>query len=318
MNWTQAGFEVGKVIKEDCFFSGPCWNTEKIKRFILRSKETGQIIESSYYIHLNKKKSLVNVGFEPSGSYGCPMGCLFCASGGLRPIKALETEQVANQVLALIDDCFQAYPETKSTPKYIFYVGIGEPTLITNQLINASKIISKKYPDLSFKIATMGAIPEGIIKFARSDLPFRSIQLSLPHWNENKLKYLFAKCNNYNLLAVLNSLNKFTVLQPKVKIKINYIGIKGYNDTFQDLKKTIGLLRSNLKKEFELKISCLNPNPVSQKNKLTSASKTKLEGLVNFAKTQGIKNVYLFGPLMSPEMKIGCGQLAGSYKRKTD
>ena len=317
MNWDQAGFKVEKVIEETCSFAGPNWNIEKIKRFVLKVKETNQIIEASYYIHFNSNEGkLINVGFEPSGSYGCPIGCLFCASGALRPIQPLDGRQIANQVLLLIDDCRRTHKEIESIPKYIFYVGIGEPTLI-NQLITASNLICKKYPGLSFKISTMAAVPRAIIQFAKSNLPLRSIQLSLPHWDEKKLKYLFANDAEYNLTSVLKAIKKFSILRPQTKIKINYIGIKGYNDTFEDIRKTINLVRQYLKKKFELKISCLNPTEISRKNALSSMTPRELESFAKFAQSLGVADVYLFGPMMNPEKKIGCGQLAGDYNCKT-
>lgn len=213
----------------------------------------------------------------------------------------------------LIDDCLRRYKNANSIPKYVFYMGMGEPTLLSERLVIASDIICNKYPDLSFKISTMGAVPKAIVEFAKIKHPLRSLQLSMPHWDNDRLKYLFANCVNYNSRAVLEALKEFSNLRPQAKIKLNYIPIKGYNDQLGDLEKTINLVRRYLRKNFQLKISCLNPTNISRKNGLMPVPKQKLKSFLELARNLGVKKAYIFGPVINPEKKIGCGQLAGDY-----
>ena len=226
---------------------------------VLKSKRFGQIIESSYYLHFRDDGTPFNVAFEPSTSFGCSVGCLFCASGTLAPIKSLTAEEIVEQVDALMAIYRQDFPGLNTVREDVFYSGIGEPTLMTNTLIDASEQILKRHPHMQFKMSTMGALPDALSRWASSDLPLRSIQVGIPHWDEEKIKYLYSQCSKYNLQHVLEQVKALMEQRPEINIKINYIGIKDFNDSTTDLRKTIERVVSVLGRQIELKLSCLNP-----------------------------------------------------------
>ena len=87
------------------------------------------------------------------------------------------------------------------------------------------------------------------------------------------------------------------VLRPETSIKINYIGIKGFNDAADDLLKTIEKITQVLGKGIELKVSCLNPTDFAQQNKIISVNQFALEDLAKIAEPFHLKRVYTFGPM---------------------
>ncbi len=313
MVWSDAGFEVKDIIEDEYFFAGPDWQAQRAKRFVLNVTRTNQIIECAHYAHLNENNAVVNVAFEPSASYGCAIGCLFCASGGLYPITSLNKEEIVGQITNLICDYEQNYAANYSVRRDVFYAGIGEPTLMPDQIIGASEIVHNLCPEIGFKMSTMGAVPNAIAKFAESSAPWRSLQFSIPHWDEKNLRYLFAGMKHYDLPAALAALKEFSQRRPECNIKFNYVGMKGYNSTKEDLAKIINLIKERFGSNFDLKLSCLNPTAIGQKNNLATLSKQELDNLAIYARSLGLKSVYTFGP-MSPK-KLGCGQLAANYKR---
>ncbi len=218
-NWDSASYDIIDTVSDKYYFAGSAWNTQVAKRFILNVRRFDKVIESSYYLHLQENGTPFNVAFEPSTSFGCAVGCLFCASGTLSPIKTLNAEEMAEQVQELISVYKSDFPSFSNVRKDVFYSGIGEPTLIIDTIIEASQKILKMHPDLQFKISTMGAVPKSLVKLAQSKVPLRSLQIGIPHWNEEKIKYLYAKAPGYNLIKLLESIKEFMFLRPETAIK---------------------------------------------------------------------------------------------------
>ncbi|MCE3046310.1 radical SAM protein [Legionella sp. 16cNR16C] len=310
MTWTNSAYEVIETINDEYFFAGSAWNTQIAKRFVLKTKRFGRLIEASYYLHLDKGKPF-NIAFEPSTSFGCSVGCLFCASGTLSPIKALTVAEIVEQVNTLIAIYRRDFPDYRIRED-VFYSGIGEPTLMTNVLIEASARLLEQNPDLQFKMSTMGALPSALLRWADSELPLRSLQVGIPHWNEDKIKYLYSKCSKYNLHDVLQHVQLFMDKRPDTAIKINYIVMENYNNSLEDLKRTVEKVISILGRNIELKISCLNPTEFAEQNQLIAVKQQTLETLAGGVQSFGLKKVYTFGPMSKD--KLGCGQLAGNYK----
>lgn len=63
MNRFLTGFKVKEVIEDTCLFLGHDWEKEVIKRFVIEIQKTKQVVEASYYLHLNNKGEYINVGF---------------------------------------------------------------------------------------------------------------------------------------------------------------------------------------------------------------------------------------------------------------
>lgn len=302
-------FTIGKIYEKEIPFSGSKWSSEFAKRFILKNNN-GKIIEASYFIRYNKNHEIVSVAFEPSLSYGCPIKCLFCASGDIKDISILTKNEIFNILEILIEDYKKTFGYVKEVPHYVGYSGIGEGTLLGQYLIGASRNISEKYDFLIFKIASMAANPDLFLKFADSKLPLRSIQVTLPHYEENKIKYLFSNFKNYSLGNVMESLKEFNKKYAKVTIKINYIGIKNFNDSIECLDKTIELLQKYLNNNFELKLSLLNKTNVSKRNNLIPMKKEELENFLEHCKKYDFRT-YLWGSTESE--KLTCGELKEDY-----
>lgn len=311
VHWQQSQYTELEEITDQYYFSGSAWDTQVAKRFILSSKRVGKVVESSYYLHLTEQGIPYNVAFEPSISFGCPVGCLFCASGDLSPIKNLTAAEIADQVEHLIAIYRDDYPDSPARED-VFYCGIGEPTLMVDTLVDASHQILANHPHMQFKFSTMVAKPDKLIDWGKSDVPLRTVQIGIPHWDEEKVKWLYSKCIKYDLNRTYAAIKEFMQLKPDTRIKINYICINDFNDDVEAVKKTCERVVAELGKNVEFKLSCLNQTDFAEKNNISPTAPRQLEKLLAVAEQFGFTKAYLFGPIS--KKGLGCGQLAWNYQ----
>lgn len=289
----------------DCYpYIGHYFNGQKAERYIFKLTRLDKPIEASAY-HQQINGETVRVAIELSSMFSCPIGCKYCASGSLGKAYPLTVGEILEQgelIAQTIDE---------SIPIHFCFQGIGEPSLIAGNIVQASKELLKLYPRAKFKLSTMGCNPKGIIDLADKKVPWDAIQITLPHYREKKLKEIFRNAAQYNLEKILAAVNKFRQLRPEVRIKFNYICIKGFNDNEQTIKGVVDLLRKNnilLNDKTELKISFLNPTDTGDKYKLKSIKEEKHYELLKYAQNElEVQNVYVFGAMKN--IKVGCGQL---------
>jgi len=301
-------FEIVEEYKRKYYFVGPSWNEQFASRYVLRKDRIH--VESSFYLHLDSNR-VVNVALEPSLSHGCPVRCRFCASGALSPVVWMSSKEIEEQIRFLWEELRRSFALSEDVPVYVFYAGIGEPTLVCERVLEASFSTLERLPFVAFKVSTMAADPKSLHVLARSDLPFRSLQITLPHFREDRLKFLFQGCPGYSLYDALEAVREFSSFHPRAKVKVNFIVIRGFNDDETTLSETIKLA-SRFLTDFELKVSCLNPTPVSERNGLYPVGLDRMRKLVETATQEGIR-AYVFGPVAEG---VGCGQLIGKYYRK--
>lgn len=289
----------------DCYpYIGHYFNFQKAQRYVFRLIRLDKPIESSAY-HQQINGQTIKVAIEISSMFSCPVGCRFCASGSLGRVYLLTVDEIVEQGKVIAKNI------DNSIPIHFCFQGIGEPSLIPENIIKASQKLLKLYPKAKFKLSTMGYNPDGIIKLADNKIPWEAVQITLPHFQEKKLKEIFKNATHYNLKNVLTAVSKVKKLRPEIRIKFNYICIKGFNDNKRTIKGVIDLLRNNsfsLNDNTELKISFLNPTDTAENFNLKSAKQEKHYELLKYAQNDlGIQNIYVFGAMKN--IKVGCGQL---------
>jgi len=296
----------------DCYpYIGHYFNGQKAERYIFRLERLNKPIEASAY-HQQINGETIKVAIEVSSMFSCPIGCKFCASGSLGAVDILTVEEIVEQGKVI------AKTINKSIPIHFCFQGIGEPSLISDNIIKASKELLKLYPKAKFKLSTMGCNPNGIINLSDKKIPWEAIQITLPHYQEKKLKEIFKNASQYNLKNILTAINKFREMRPEVKIKFNYICIKNFNDNKKTIKGVIDLLRKNnfnFDDKTELKISFLNPTDTGNNFKLKSVKQGKHYELLKYAQNDlSVQNVYVFGAMKN--IKVGCGQLIKASQKE--
>lgn len=98
-----------------------------------------------------------------STQVGCPIGCVFCASGQSGLVRNLTGEEIAGQLLALAAD--------SPPPGRVVLMGSGEPLLNTGNVLDALGLICDGHaygvPERNVTLSTVGSV-RGIARLGES------------------------------------------------------------------------------------------------------------------------------------------------------
>lgn len=232
-----------------------------------------------------------------STQVGCKYSCLFCASGLGGFIRNLNTSEIINQILFL-----QCHLKRKIT-NFVF-MGMGEPFDNYENFLKAVMIMND--PDAMataarrITVSTAGVIPS-IEKFKNLGLQI-NLSISL-HAANNKLRNELMPINKkYPLEALIRTCEDF-IDKTKRKITLEYILIKGKNDSLKDANEL-----TQIAKRLKAKINLI---PYSNICKLNFESPRQVD-IDTFMKHLMAKraNVTL-RESKGKDIQAACGQLAG-------
>jgi 23S rRNA (adenine2503-C2)-methyltransferase len=199
------------------------------KKYIFEKED--KTVEFSYINRLDKHIICVSCMF------GCPVGCIFCASGSSY-FGNLTSEDMISSIKNIIIK--EKIPKEERV--LISFMGSGEPLLNIEQI---KKVIYffKEFPNVNFAISVSGIEIERIFLF--NNEPNIKIQLSLHNPNNLERKQMIPYTEDLNkILGVLSKLNN--------EVEINYILLDGINDSKIHAEKLAGLANSF---KFPLKIN---------------------------------------------------------------
>ena len=174
-----------------------------------------------------------------SSQVGCAQGCLFCltAKGGF--IRNLTKGEIIAQVRDIAYDIVGSKRLTN-----IVIMGMGEPLANLSNVIDAINIITNSEIGLGFSsrrvtVSTSGLVPK------LSDLGLKTtvnLAISL-NATEDKTRDILMPINRkYPIESLLNACARYP-LMPRRKITFEYIMLKGVNDSEEDAKRLVTLLK---------------------------------------------------------------------------
>ncbi|MFA6118582.1 MAG: 23S rRNA (adenine(2503)-C(2))-methyltransferase RlmN [Parachlamydiales bacterium] len=218
-------FELFSIKLKNVFTSS---DNETIK--YLFELNDGYFIES--VLILSEKRTTLCL----STQVGCPIGCSFCSSGKNGFFRNLKLYEIIEQIL-FVKSLF------KQKPTNIVFMGMGEPLLNFDVLIDAIKIItSEKHFNISSRkvtISTVGII-ENIKKLQNQSLKV-NLAISL-HAADDKIRnQLIPFSKNYKIEDLIETVVSYFETT-KRDISIEYILIDGVNDSIEDAEKLAYLL----------------------------------------------------------------------------
>lgn len=303
-------FEVVEKISKLIDYNSRSWNKEKIDRYLLKYDDK-RIIECMTIVHL-KNDIPIDLTIEISNMYNCIVGCRFCASGSL-PERAFFL--TAEDYMKQIETCLDYSNENPNNyPNfYIAFTGIGEPSIVKEEVAKGINIIKEKYNNVQVNIATTAFDDTCFDYWDSMNLPIRTLQLPYYSCDYNKLKYIIQNLPaNYDLIKNIEQAIKYKNNHKSCRIKINFVVINNINSSENEVSKMIKYL-SKFKKDIIIKISFLNYTKKCQENNLSSPNNNRMLEIVNQVKSEGF-DCYLFGTKNNTE--LGCGQLVQNYISK--
>jgi 23S rRNA (adenine2503-C2)-methyltransferase len=253
-----------------------------IKR--LHRLDDGNIVESVIIPHKTKSNMCI------STQVGCRMGCRFCKSGK-RFVRNLSAEEILGQIDEPVGS--------------VVLMGMGEPLDNPNTLKAVELIIKeKKIPSRCITVSTCG-----ICDRMEALLPTKvNIAVSLNATTDDQRNVIMPINKQYPLTLLKETMDRINKLIPsKRRLEIEYVMIKGFNDTLQDARRLAELVP---------KKSLINLIPVNSDGPDFQPSD---EGIIEEFKAAMRKQgfICLIRASRGKDVRAACGMLAGALDKST-
>ena len=254
------------------------------KKAVINLKDNSKI-ETVLMEHDNKRATVC-----VSCQVGCPLGCLFCATGTSFK-RNLEVDEILQQVLL-----FSRYYRK---PTNIVFMGMGEPFLNYENVMQAIKILNDpncfNIGARKISISTAGVI-DGIKKFTNEDNQV-NLSISLHAPNDELRRKLMPVSKGYTIKDLLEVVDDY-ILKTKRRVMFEYLLMKDVNDSIEHAKQLSQLMKRPL--------YMVNLIPYNSTGKFKRSLNTK--EFKDYLEKQGIFTTqrYEFGH----KIDAACGQLA--------
>ena len=172
-----------------------------------------------------------------SSQVGCSLNCKFCATSKLKRMRNLNADEIYDQV-ALISKQSKDYYNRPLTN--IVFMGMGEPLMNYNNVVQAIKIItSKKGLMMSHKriVVSTSGVPKMIKKMADEKVKFK-LAVSL-HSAIDNIRTSIMPFNEKMNLSELKLALKYWYNKTKRVITYEYVIWEGINDNIDDAKALV-------------------------------------------------------------------------------
>lgn len=258
------------------------------KKFLIRLNDE-RLIES---VSIPQKDKLT---FCISTQVGCAMDCKFCATGKIGLLRNLTSEEIVRQVKLM--------EKNVGKPYSIVYMGMGEPMLNLDNVIKSVKKLNNpkilNFSEKKITISTCGIIPG--MNLLRRKINIR-LAISLHATTDEVRNKLMPINKKYDIKTLIKLTNEFP-RNKKERVMIEYLLLKGVNDTKDDLKRLIEMFDKK-----NVMFNLLEYSKIGEKFE-------KSENL-NLFKEELIKAKFKTFVRESRGKDIGaaCGQLVGNNK----
>ena len=239
-----------------------------------------------------------------SSQAGCALQCTFCATGAQGFEQNLESNEIIGQLWLS-----NFYKKNKKQITNVVFMGMGEPLLNFDAVIESAKIMKDQYAyGLSRKritISTSGIVPNIKKLFNEIDV---SLAISL-HAADDKLRGEIVPINNkYPINSLIEAckeyLNKY---DNKRTITIEYILIKGVNDSLNHADNLTKILSS-----LSCKINLIPFNSFDESD-YERPSNNKIKVFKDYLCSKGY--ITTLRITRGDEVDGACGQLVGNLTK---
>jgi 23S rRNA (adenine2503-C2)-methyltransferase len=261
--------------------------------------DDGQKIESVLMRHKDRNTVCV------SCQIGCPMGCVFCATGQIGFSRNLSSSEIIEQVLLFS----RMLKEEEQKVNNVVFMGMGEPFLNYDAVMEAIKFLNDKdtlnLGVRRFSISTAGLVG-GIRKFADEGLEI-NLAVSL-HAPTDELRTKIMPINKKHSVKDLMEAVDYYIKKTNRKVMIEYAMIKDTNDSKKDARDLAMLVKG--------KLCVVNLIPYNETNRFSSSDVSAINRFKDVLRSEGVNAVqrYRFGD----DIDAACGQLAAKATRSTE
>lgn len=230
-----------------------------------------------------------------SSQAGCRMGCEFCASGRLGLVRNLEAWEMFDQVIKVEEI-------TGEKINHIVVMGTGEPFDNYENLSVFLELIHQQNGfNLSMRnitVSTCGLVP-GILRFAK-DFPQVNLAVSLHSSTDEARKKIMPIAKKYSLEELISACNEYIKMTNR-RITFEYAVVKGINDSDQDIRSLITLLRG-----MNAHVNLIPLNDTKE-TFLSSSGRKRAKEIAEMLVSSGIQSTVRRS--LGRDIDAACGQL---------
>jgi 23S rRNA (adenine2503-C2)-methyltransferase len=180
-----------------------------------------------------------------SSQVGCTLTCKFCHTGTQRLVRNLSSSEIVGQVMLAMDQ-LKDWPSASENRLLtsIVLMGMGEPLFNYENVKKALEIIMD-HSGISLSrrritLSTSGIVPE--IKKCGDDLGV-NLAISLHATNDNLRNELVPINKKYDIKQLLDAVRSYARISNARRVTWEYVMLKGVNDTTQDAKNLVKLIK---------------------------------------------------------------------------
>jgi 23S rRNA (adenine2503-C2)-methyltransferase len=166
---------------------------------------------------------------------GCPIGCVFCATGQSGFQRNLSPGEIVDQVLTINET-------TKNHVDHVTFMGMGEPLLNYEATVKALRLFNEEMGigARHLTVSTIGYVP-GIRRLIAEDLPV-TLAVSLHAATDKLRRKLIPGMTKWALTEIIDACRDY-VSQTGRRVTIEYCLIDGINDNLDEAQRLAALLK---------------------------------------------------------------------------
>jgi 23S rRNA (adenine2503-C2)-methyltransferase len=204
---------------------------------LLLSGRDGQCVETVLMRYQNRSTACI------SSQIGCPVGCAFCATGAMGFQRNLSAAEIVDQVRAA---AVLAAEEGRRISNLV-YMGMGEPLLNLQAVLESIRIVTDPsglgMSHRAISVSTVG-VPGGMLRLGRTE-PQVNLALSLHAADDRTRALLIPESFCHPLSRILDAAWEHFDITHR-KLLIEYVLLRGVNDSVDDARRLAGLLRGHV------------------------------------------------------------------------
>ncbi len=235
-----------------------------------------------------------------SSQVGCAMGCRFCSTGRMGFERNLSPGEILSQILVARD--YLKKKRLKLKIRNLVFMGMGEPLLNWKHVKKALGVIRHKEGlEFSYRHTTISTVgfPDPLKEFAQGDMGSIAISLHAP--TQSLREEIMPKAAKVIEVGELVDFLRTLPMRPRQRITIEYILIKGINDSLECARELNRLL-SNLR----CKINLIRFNP-GEGIGYEPPDEKQIEAFENFLREKG--QITTLRKSKGQDINAACGQL---------
>jgi 23S rRNA (adenine2503-C2)-methyltransferase len=231
-----------------------------------------------------------------STQVGCPVGCLFCASGATGMVRNLSAPEIVRQIISLA--------RTGAKISHVVFMGMGEPLLNYDAVVKAMEAITDRdrlgLSPRHVTVGTAGVVPR-IVQLARDAPAKLELAVSLGAPVDDLRRTLMPGVAKWPLSELMAACDEWTSRRGGQPVTYAYVLVGGVNDSLKIADQLARLL-----KRRRHHVNLIRMNPVEHCN-LRPSTKEQTLRFMERLRQAGV-NVSLRRS-RGRDIRAACGQL---------